>query len=430
MHKEFLMGNAAIALGAVAAGVNVVAGYPGTPSTEVLETVAKNRPDDVYVEWSVNEKAAMELAAGAAYAGARSMVTMKQVGLNVASDPLMSLEYVGIKGGMVILVADDPGPISSQTEQDTRHFSRFSKLPCFDPSSAQEAYEMIGKTPSHIQAIRPLSKGVVCNYKMTEEMVKHFIKKICKDSLIKPRIAMCVPSGITNVESNAVIDVAIASGARKVYLIEEPVAAAIGAQIDIEKPNGNLIVDIGGGTTDIAVLSLNGIVNKKSIKIAGDTINDAIVRYVRNSHGVLIGEKMADQIKRQVASVCWEEGEDISAPVKGRNLTTGLPCNIEISRSMLYDCVIKEVEQIITAVKEVIERTPPELVGDIHTNGITLTGGGSLLHGIAPLLEKHTRIHTVIAEDPVNCVAIGTGKSFQYLDKLVDGFVIPSMQRV
>ena len=139
---------------------------------------------------------------------------------------------------------------------------------------------------------------------------------------------------------------------------------------------------------------------------------------------------MADQIKRQVASACWEEGEDISAPVKGRNLTTGLPCNIEISRSMLYDCVIKEVEQIITAVKEVIERTPPELVGDIHTNGITLTGGGSLLHGIAPLLEKHTRIHTVIAEDPVNCVAIGTGKSFQYLDKLVDGFVIPSMQRV
>ena len=143
MHKEFLMGNAAIALGAVAAGVNVVAGYPGTPSTEVLETVAKYRPDDVYVEWSVNEKSAMELAAGAAYAGARSLVTMKQVGLNVASDPLMSLEYVGVKGGMVILVADDPGPISSQTEQDTRHFSRFSKIPCFDPSSAQEAYEMI-----------------------------------------------------------------------------------------------------------------------------------------------------------------------------------------------------------------------------------------------------------------------------------------------
>ena len=296
-------------------------------------------------------------------------------------------------------------------------------------SVGQEAYDMVGKTPSHIQAIRPLSKGVVCDYKMTEEMVKFFIKKVCRDSLVKPRIALCVPSGITNVESNAVIDVAIASGARKVYLIEEPVAAAIGANIDIEKPNGNMIVDIGGGTTDIAVLSLNGIVNKKSIKVAGDAINDSIIKYIRSSHGVLIGERMADQIKRTVASVCWEDGEDISAPVKGRNLTTGLPCSLEISRSMLYDCVMKEVDQIVTAVKEVIEKTPPELVGDIYTNGITLTGGGSLLHGLDRLLEKQTKIHTALAEDPVNCVAIGTGKSFQYLDKLVDGFVIPSMQR-
>ena len=296
-------------------------------------------------------------------------------------------------------------------------------------SVGQEAYDMVGKTPSHIQAIRPLSKGVVCDYKMTEEMVKFFIKKVCRDSLVKPRIALCVPSGITNVESNAVIDVAIASGARKVYLIEEPVAAAIGANIDIEKPNGNMIVDIGGGTTDIAVLSLNGIVNKKSIKVAGDAINDSIIKYIRSSHGVLIGERMADQIKRTVASVCWEDGEDISAPVKGRNLTTGLPCSLEISRSMLYDCVMKEVDQIVTAVKEVIEKTPPELVGDIYTNGITLTGGGSLLHGMDRLLEKQTKIHTALAEDPVNCVAIGTGKSFQYLDKRVDGFVIPSMQR-
>ena len=287
-------------------------------------------------------------------------------------------------------------------------------------SVGQEAYDMVGKTPSHIQAIRPLSKGVVCDYKMTEEMVKFFIKKVCRDSLVKPRIALCVPSGITNVESNAVIDVAIASGARKVYLIEEPVAAAIGANIDIEKPNGNMIVDIGGGTTDIAVLSLNGIVNKKSIKVAGDAINDSIIKYIRSSHGVLIGERMADQIKRTVASVCWEDGEDISAPVKGRNLTTGLPCSLEISRSMLYDCVMKEVDQIVTAVKEVIEKTPPELVGDIYTNGITLTGGGSLLHGMDRLLEKQTKIHTALAEDPVNCVAIGTGKSFQYLDKLVD----------
>ena len=202
MHKEFLMGNAAIALGAVAAGVNVVAGYPGTPSTEVLETVAKNRPDDVYVEWSVNEKAAMELAAGAAYAGARSMVTMKQVGLNVASDPLMSLEYVGIKGGMVILVADDPGPISSQTEQDTRHFSRFSKLPCFDPSSAQEAYEMIQEAFEYSEEygtpvfLRPTTR--VCHgyasvtVKDEKEFTQHKPEGFIKDSkrwVIFPRLS-------------------------------------------------------------------------------------------------------------------------------------------------------------------------------------------------------------------------------------------------
>ena len=297
-------------------------------------------------------------------------------------------------------------------------------------SVGEEAAKMIGKTPAHIQAIRPLSEGVICDYKWTAEMVKHFIKRVCKDSLVKPRIAMCIPSGITNVESNAVIDVAISSGARKVYLVEEPVAAAIGAGIDIEKPNGNLIVDIGGGTTDIAVLSLNGIVNKKSIKIAGDAINQAIIKYVRASHGVLIGEKMADTIKCEAASVYFDKEEDVTTDVKGRSLLTGLPCRIQISRSMLYDCVMHEAEQIVTAVCEVIEKTPPELVGDIYTNGITLTGGGSLLHGMDKLIEKHTKIHTNIAENPVDCVAIGTGKSFDYLEKLVDGFIAPSMQRL
>ena len=202
MHKEFLMGNAAIALGAVASGVNVVAGYPGTPSTEVLETIAKHRPDDVYVEWSVNEKAAMELAAGASYSGARTLVTMKQVGLNVASDPLMSLEYIGVKGGMVILVADDPGPISSQTEQDTRHFAAFSKLPCFDPSSAQEAYEMIQEAYEYSEKyntpvfLRPTTR--VCHgyasvsVKDPEEYTVHTPEGFVKDSkrwVIFPRLS-------------------------------------------------------------------------------------------------------------------------------------------------------------------------------------------------------------------------------------------------
>lgn len=296
-------------------------------------------------------------------------------------------------------------------------------------SVGNDAYKMIGKTPAHIKAIRPLSKGVVCDYKVTEAMIKHFIKKICKDNLVKPRIALCVPSGITNVESNAVIDVAISAGARKVYLIEEPVAAAIGAGINISKPNGNLIVDIGGGTTDIAVLSLNGIVNKTSIKVAGDSVSDTIIRYVRNTHGVLIGDRMADQLKQNVASVYFGTREDVSTVAKGRNLTTGLPCGIEIWRSELYDCVMKEAEQIVVAVKEVIEKTPPELVGDIYTNGITMTGGGSLLHGMDKLIEERTRIHTNVAENAVECVAIGTGKSFEYLDILVDGFITPAMQR-
>ena len=291
------------------------------------------------------------------------------------------------------------------------------------------ARNMLGRTPGNVVAVRPLRQGVISDYEMTEKMLEQFLKKIIRYSLVKPRVVVCVPSGVTEVEERAVIQAAMEAGARRVYLIEEPFAAALGAGLDLSGPNGHMVVDIGGGTTDIAVLSLNGIVNKKSIKVAGDAINDSIIKYIRSSHGVLIGERMADQIKRTVASVCWEDGEDISAPVKGRNLTTGLPCSLEISRSVLYDCVMKEVDQIVTAVKEVIEKTPPELVGDIYTNGITLTGGGSLLHGMDRLLEKQTKIHTALAEDPVNCVAIGTGKSFQYLDKLVDGFVIPSMQR-
>ena len=292
-----------------------------------------------------------------------------------------------------------------------------------------EARRMLGRTPGNIVATRPLRDGVISDYTVTEKMLKHFINKVCGKFIFSPRIMICIPSQVTEVEKKAVEEATFAAGAREVHLIEEPVAAAIGAGIDISKPCGNMIVDIGGGTTDIAVLSLNGIVNKKSIKVAGDTINDAIIKYVRASHGVLIGEKMADQIKQNVGSVFFEPDEDVSATVKGRNLTTGLPCSIEISRSMLYDCIMKETEQIITAVKEVIEKTPPELVGDIYTNGITMTGGGSLLHGMDKLLEKQTKIPTRIAEDPVDCVAIGTGKSFDYLDKLVDGFVVPSMQR-
>lgn len=294
-------------------------------------------------------------------------------------------------------------------------------------SVGEEAYKMIGKTPAYISAIRPLQEGIVCDYKVTEEMIQYFIKRVCKDKLVKPRIAICVPSGITNVESNAVMDVALSAGARKVFLIEEPVAAAIGAGIDISKPNGNMVVDIGGGTTDIAVLSLNGIVNKTSIKTAGDAFSQAIIRYVRLNHSILIGDRMADQLKKEIGSVYFTEDKTMVA--KGRNLNTGLPCGVEISRSMLYNVLYSEAEQIVTAVKEVIEKTPPELVGDISTNGIVMTGGGSLLHGIDRLIEEKTTIPTKIAENAVECVAVGTGKSFLYLETLVDGFVSPSTKK-
>ena len=289
-------------------------------------------------------------------------------------------------------------------------------------SVGQEAYDMVGKTPSHIQAIRPLSKGVVCDYKMTEEMVKFFIKKVCRDSLVKPRIALCVPSGITNVESNAVIDVAIASGARKVYLIEEPVAAAIGANIDIEKPNGNMIVDIGGGTTDIAVLSLGGKVKATSVRVAGNHYDEEILKHVRNKYSIAIGQRTAEELKKHVA--CCPQKTDFheSMEIKGRSLLTGLPVRVTVSTDDLYEPVMMLSEQIGTAAHQVLEKTPPELAGDIYRNGVMLTGGGAQLHGLTEYLSQELKVEVTVSPDPVNCVALGTAQSLSIGDKLETGF--------
>ena len=294
-------------------------------------------------------------------------------------------------------------------------------------SVGTDAYNMIGKTPAYISAVRPLKDGIVCDYKVAEAMIQHFIRKVCDDKLIKPRIALCVPSGITDVESNAVMDVALAAGARKVFLVEEPVAAAIGAGVDLSRANGNMIVDIGGGTTDIAVLSLNGIVNKNSIRVAGDIFSDVIIRHVRSKHGVLIGERMADYLKREIGSVHYDENK--TAVAKGRHLESGLPSAVEVSREELYEPLLKEAMQIVDAVRGVIDLTPPELVGDLSENGIILTGGGALLHGMDRLLTQHTKINSKVAENPIQCVAIGTGLSFDYMDVLVDGFMTPSMKK-
>lgn len=292
-----------------------------------------------------------------------------------------------------------------------------------------EAYEMFGRTPDKIRAIFPMTMGIISDFKLTEDMIKYFIKKSCGNSIIKPRVSICVPSGITDVELRAVVDVAVRAGARKVYLIEEPVAAAIGANIDITKPNGNIILDIGGGTTDIAVLSLNGIVLKKSIKVAGNNFNEAIIKYIRNTHNVLIGTKMADTVKCEIGSVYFKNDDDKSIFIKGRNLLTGLPQKFEIKRSELCPALLETCEPILEALQSIMEVTPPELVSDIFTNGLTMTGGGSMLHGLDLLIKHHLKIEAYLAENPIECVAIGTGKSFDYLDKLFDGFVTPAVHQ-
>lgn len=286
-----------------------------------------------------------------------------------------------------------------------------------------EAYTMLGKTSTDVRVVRPLEDGVISDYEVTERMLKYFFNKVSPSRIFKPRVCVCVPSAITEVESRAVIDTVMSSGARNVYLIEEPVAAAIGAGMDITKAGGIIVLDIGGGTSDIAVLSLNGIVCKTSVKMAGNKMNLAIARYVRATYNVLIGDAMADLIKRTIGTV-WAEGqEERSMQVRGRSLVTGLPQEITLTNYELEAPLRVEVERIILALQSVMERTPPELVADIEHTGLLMTGGGAMLDGLDKLITSRVRIRSFMADNPIEAVAIGTGKSFQYLGKLYDGFV-------
>ena len=292
-----------------------------------------------------------------------------------------------------------------------------------------EAQAMLGRTPGNIVAIRPLRDGVISDYDMTERMLKEFIRKVTGGfHLFPPRIMVCVPSGITEVEERAVIDAGRQAGARRVYLIEEPVAAAIGAGIDITKPDGHMVVDIGGGTSDIAVISLSGVVESASIKVAGDQFNEAVVKYMRRKHNVLVGERTAEQMKIEIGCVYPQE-EDSSIEVKGRCLVTGLPKTITVHASEMLEAFEEPVERILEAIHSVLERTPPELVGDISNNGIVMTGGGSLVKGFAQLVEARTGIHTRVAEDAISCVAEGTGKSLDSVAYMQDGTVNLSRRR-
>ena len=279
----------------------------------------------------------------------------------------------------------------------------------------EEARLMLGRTPGNIVAVRPLRQGVISDYTVTEKMLKYFIQKaVGKQRFRKPLISICVPSGVTEVERKAVEDATFQAGARDVKIIEEPIAAAIGAGIDIDRPCGNMIVDIGGGTSDIAVISLGGTVVSTSIKIAGDDFDDAIVRYMRKKHNLLIGERTAEDIKIRIGSA-FPRPELEQVDVRGRNLVTGLPKTITVTSMETEEALRDTTVQIVEAVHSVLEKTPPELAADIADRGIVLTGGGSLLYGLEELIESKTGITTMTAEEPMTAVAIGTGKYVEFL---------------
>ena len=278
----------------------------------------------------------------------------------------------------------------------------------------EEARLMLGRTPGNIIAVRPLRQGVISDYTVTEKMIKYFVQKaLGKRTFKKPRISICVPSGVTEVERKAVEEAAYAAGAREVNLIEEPVAAAIGAGIDISKPCGNMIVDIGGGTSDIAVISLGGTVVNTSLKLAGDDFDEAIVRFMRKKHNLLIGERTAEDIKIKIGTT-YPLIDEESMEVRGRNLVTGLPKTVTVTSSETEEALREPTGQIVEAVISVLERTPPELSADILDRGIMLTGGGSMLRGLEELIEERTGINTMTAEEPMQVVAIGTGQFVEF----------------
>lgn len=284
----------------------------------------------------------------------------------------------------------------------------------------EEARRMLGRTPGNIVAIRPLREGVIADYDTTESMLRHFIQKVAgKSSFFKPRIMICIPSGVTTVEKRAVLEASVQAGARRTFLIEEPLAAAMGAGLDIAEPCGSMVVDIGGGTTDVAVLSLGGIVVSESLRIGGDKFDEALVRYVKKEYNIMIGERTAEEIKVNIGTA-FPTGRDETMEIRGRDLVTGLPKTMRISSAETREALSESVALIVHCVKSVLEVTPPELAADIMDRGIVMTGGGSLLFGLDKLINQETGIPTYLAEDPLSCVALGTGKALESLETIQD----------
>ncbi|MDK2976184.1 MAG: rod shape-determining protein MreB [Candidatus Marinimicrobia bacterium] len=278
-----------------------------------------------------------------------------------------------------------------------------------------DAKEMMGRTHPNIEVVRPMKDGVIANFEMTDAMLQGFIKKINISRFARPRIVICVPSGITEVEKRAVKESGERANAREIYLIEEPVAAAVGIGIDISKPVGNMIVDIGGGTTEIAIIALNGVVTKESLRVAGDEMNEAIIQYFRKEHNLLIGERTAEQIKLNIGSATKVEDKTMS--VKGRNFVVGIPRTIDVTSEQIRECLRETVDVMISGIKRTLENTPPELSSDILDRGIILTGGGALLKGLDERIRLETELPVHVAEEPLLSVAIGTGKVLEDVDK-------------
>lgn len=284
------------------------------------------------------------------------------------------------------------------------------------------ARNMLNRTPGNVVAMRPLKDGIISDHEMTVKMLSEMFKTATTASLFtpKPRVVISVPSGVTEIEERNVINAAIEAGARRVFLIEEPLAAGLGAGLNLKDPNGHMVVDIGGGTADIAVISLSGVVESASIKIAGDQLNEAVVKYMRRKHNLLVGERTAEEMKKQIGCV-FPKDEEETMDVKGRCLLTGLPKVVTVSSTEMMDAFEEPVERIMEAIHSVLERTPPELVADVSTNGIIMTGGGSLVYGFDKLVTARTGIHTTVADDAISCVVLGTGKSLDSLNSMQDG---------
>ncbi len=326
-------------------------------------------------------------------------------------------------------IAIDPGTMTTRIYVRGRGIRlREASLVAMDSTNGRllrvgdEAKKMLGRTPANIVPINPIVAGVISDYDMTARMLREFISRVTSFSLFKPRVLICVPGSITGVEERALIDAAIEAGARKVYLVEASLATAIGAGVDISKADGHMVVDIGSGTTEVAVVSLGGVVEQQSIKVAGESFDDAIVRFIRKKHNLLIGSRTAEELKQSIGCV-YPRPEVSYEEVKGRCLVTGLPRSVTVSSADMAEALEEPMAQLMEAIHTVLERTPPELVGDVSENGIVLSGGGSQIWGLDRIIAEKTGIDAVLVDDALSCTAYGAGRMLQNLNDMQEGMI-------